>query len=84
MLADQSIPVNTGKLGCRTSTAVEPIECLDGPEGCEGHVTYRYVAPREIVAGRASARCERHWLAAIERRAYRWPTSNEGDEATKQ
>lgn len=41
----------------------EPLECLDGPEGCKGPVEYRMpLSP----SGRAFPRCDRHWEKRLE------------------
>lgn len=34
------------------------LECLDGPEGCEGEVEYRMALSP---SGRPFPRCEKHW-----------------------
>lgn len=40
------------------------IQCLDGPEGCEGAVEYR--APLSA-AGRSFPRCDKHWERRLEK-----------------
>lgn len=42
----------------------EKVECLDGPEGCQGEVEYRMpLSP----SGRAFPRCDRHWSARLDK-----------------
>ena len=39
-------------------TSPEPLECLDGPEGCEGAVEYRMALSG---TGVSYPRCDKHW-----------------------
>lgn len=40
-----------------------PLECLDGPQGCEGPVEYRYALS---ATGVSYPRCDRHWAERVE------------------
>lgn len=42
----------------------EQLECLDGPEGCNGDVAYRMPLSG---TGRSFPRCEKHWDERLER-----------------
>jgi hypothetical protein len=44
--------------------ASEPIECLDGPDGCEGEVAYRMALSG---TGESFPRCDRHWDERLDR-----------------
>jgi hypothetical protein len=45
-------------VGGRFDPLAEELECLDGPEGCQGNVEYRMpLSP----SGRAFPRCDHHW-----------------------
>jgi len=57
----------------------ETIECLDGPQGCEGETEYRMPLSG---TGRAFPRCEAHWEARLEQQAQinqRYPTMAPSD-----
>lgn len=36
----------------------DPLECLDGPDGCTGNVEYRMALSG---TGRSFPRCDKHW-----------------------
>lgn len=40
----------------------EPLECLDGPEGCQGDVEYRMPLS---ATGKPFARCDHHWALRL-------------------
>lgn len=42
----------------------EPLECLDGPEGCSGAIEYRTALSP---SGRAFPRCDKHWEARLDK-----------------
>lgn len=44
--------------------AEEDLECLDGPEGCEGNVEYRMALS---ATGRSFPRCDKHWSIRLDK-----------------
>lgn len=48
------------------SPDLTPVDCLDGPDGCEGEVAYRMSLSG---TGLNIVRCDHHWAQRLERQA---------------